>query len=142
MVDTLTKNKRSWNMSRIGSKDTKPELRVRSFLHKNGFRFRLHVKCLPGKPDIVLAKYKTVVFVHGCFWHQHKNCKYAYKPKTRIAFWEEKFRKNIQRDKTAKEALKRMQWTVITVWECNTKDENSLKKSLQKLFDSKDTQKQ
>ncbi|MEC7641315.1 MAG: DNA mismatch endonuclease Vsr, partial [Nitrospinota bacterium] len=99
MVDTISKEKRSWNMSRIRSRDTSPELIVRSLLHRLGYRFRIHRKDLPGKPDIVLAKYKTVIFVHGCFWHQHKDCKYAYLPKTRVNFWKEKLQGNSERDK-------------------------------------------
>ena len=86
MVDILTKEKRSWNMSRIKGKNTKPELLLRSLLHRNGFRFRLHDKKLPGKPDIVLPRYKTVIFVNGCFWHRHSGCKYAYTPKSRQEF--------------------------------------------------------
>ena len=95
MVDNLTQEKRSWNMSRIKDKNTKPELVVRSILHRMGYRFRLHRKDLPGKPDIVLPKYKTVIFVHGCFWHRHKGCKYAYQPKSRVDFWQKKFKGNI-----------------------------------------------
>ncbi|MBU1162905.1 MAG: DNA mismatch endonuclease Vsr, partial [Proteobacteria bacterium] len=86
-MDIISKEKRSWNMSRIRGKDTKPEIIVRSMLHRMGYRFRLHRKDLPGKPDIVLPKYKTVIFVHGCFWHRHKGCKYAYTPKSRVKFW-------------------------------------------------------
>ncbi len=93
MTDTHSPEIRSYNMSRIRSKDTKPELIVRKYLHKNGFRFRLHVKTLPGKPDIVLPKYKTVIFVHGCFWHGHKGCKYFVIPKRNIEYWKNKIQK-------------------------------------------------
>ena len=117
-MDTLTKEKRSWNMSRIKSKDTAPEMRVRSVLHRTGYRFQLHMKDLPGKPDIVLPKYKTVIFVHGCFWHRHKGCKYAYMPKTKIEFWEKKFSENISRDQRTEKVLKAMGWQVIILWEC------------------------
>jgi DNA mismatch endonuclease, patch repair protein len=118
MVDSLTKEKRSWNMSRIRSKDTNPEKIVRSLLHCMGYRFRLYMKDLPGKPDIVLPKYKAVIFVHGCFWHRHPKCKYAYTPKSRIEFWEKKFTDNIVRFKIVKKELKQLQWNVIVIWEC------------------------
>lgn len=120
MVDSLTKERRSWNMSRVRSKDTKPELVVRSILHRNGYRFRLHKKGLPGKPDIVLAKYHTVIFVHGCFWHRHKNCPDATVPKTRTDFWSQKFSQNVERDKKVQTALCQLGWNVIIVWECET----------------------
>jgi DNA mismatch endonuclease (patch repair protein) len=94
MADTISPARRSWNMSRIRSKNTKPEIVVRSTLHKMGFRFRLHRKDLPGTPDIVLPKHNTVIFVQGCFWHRHQGCKYAYTPKSRAEFWEKKFAEN------------------------------------------------
>jgi DNA mismatch endonuclease (patch repair protein) len=118
MVDRLSREHRSWNMSRIRGKDTKPELAVRSALHRAGYRFRLHRKYLPGQPDIVLLKYRTVVFVHGCFWHRHKGCKFAYAPKSRVAFWNEKFLRNVDRDRRNANALRRLGWRVITIWEC------------------------
>ena len=105
-------------MSRVSSKDTKPEKIVRSFLHRSGFRFRLHMLGLPGKPDLVLAKYKTVIFVHGCFWHRHKDCKKATTPQSRKGFWEEKFKRNVIRDKENCEALRRNGWKILVVWEC------------------------
>ena len=105
-------------MSRIRSKDTKPELIVRSFLHRMGYRFRLHRKDLPGIPDIVLPRYKSVILVHGCFWHRHPGCKYAYSPKSNVAKWNKKFEDNIQRDIQVKEELKVLGWTIITIWEC------------------------
>ena len=117
-MDTLTKEKRSWNMSRIKSKDTAPEMQVRSALHHAGYRFRLHVKDLPGKPDIVLPKYKTVIFVHGCFWHRHKGCSNATMPSTNQEFWKEKFKRNVDRDKREQAELKKLGWNVIVVWEC------------------------
>ena len=132
MVDSLTKEKRSWNMSRIRNKDTKPELVVRSLLHRIGYRFRLHRKDLPGKPDIVLPKYKTVIFVNGCFWHRHKGCKYAYKPKSRINFWQKKFNGNIERHQKYKKKLKRQGWKVLVIWECQIKELKTLKNRLQK----------
>ena len=114
--------KRSRNMSAIKSKNTKPEIAVRKVLHSMGYRFRLHSKDLPGSPDIVLPKYKTVIFVHGCFWHRHENCKYASTPKTRQEFWEAKFRENINRDKLNQENLFSKGWKIIIVWECEIKD--------------------
>ena len=131
-MDLLTKEKRSWNMSRIKGKDTKPEKIVRSILHKNGFRFRLNRKDLPGKPDIVLPKYKTVILVHGCFWHRHSRCKYAYNPKSRVEFWQKKFSENIERDKFVKKELRKMGWKVIIVWECEIRNMEKLKNVLLK----------
>lgn len=118
MVDSLSRKHRSWNMSRIRSRDTGPELLVRSALHRAGYRFRLHSKSLPGRPDIVLPKYHTVVFVHGCFWHRHRGCRFAYTPKSRVAFWNNKFLSNIERDRRKSKALKELGWRVVTVWEC------------------------
>ena len=115
---------RSRNMSAIKSKNTKPEIKVRKVLHSMGYRFRLHSKDLPGSPDIVLPKYKTVIFVHGCFWHRHENCKYASTPKTRQEFWEAKFRENINRDKLNQENLSSNGWKIIIVWECEIKDKD------------------
>jgi DNA mismatch endonuclease (patch repair protein) len=133
MVDTISKEKRSWNMSRIRGKDTKPEIIVRSMLHRMGYRFRLHRKDLPGKPDIVLPKYNTVIFVHGCFWHRHKRCKYAYNPKSRVTFWENKFAETVKRDKQHLKQLKENGWEVFIVWECKTKDMDKLKKIINKI---------
>jgi len=136
-MDLLTKEKRSWNMSRIKGKDTKPEKIVRSILHKAGFRFRLNRKDLPGKPDIVLPKYKSVILVHGCFWHRHPRCKYAYTPKSRVTFWQKKFSENIERDKFVKRELRKMGWRTIVVWECELKNEKEAKpitKILEKIY--------
>lgn len=118
MADKISKEKRSWNMRRIRSKDTKPELYVRSALHRMGYRFRIHKKDLPGKPDIVLPKYQTVIFVHGCFWHRHENCVEASRPKTNPQYWEDKIIRTVQRDKEHKRLLKALHWHVITIWEC------------------------
>lgn len=134
MVDSLTREKRSWNMSRIRSKDTKPEKIVRSLLHRMGYRFRLHVKDLSGKPDVVLPKYKTVIFVHGCFWHRHPKCKYAYTPKSRIEFWEKKFAENIARFKIVKKELKHLKWNVLVIWECEIKSNADLANKLRKMI--------
>ena len=117
-MDRLTKEKRSWNMSRIRSKNTKPEIRLRSLLHKAGYRFRVHARKLPGTPDIVLPKYRTVIFVHGCFWHRHNDCANSTMPKTRIEFWESKFKTTVERDQDKIEKLRLAGWRVIIVWEC------------------------
>lgn len=117
-MDRLTKEKRSWNMSRIRSRDTNPEKQLRSLLHKDGYRFKINVKQLPGSPDIVLPKYRTAIFVHGCFWHRHTGCRYAYTPKSRIEFWECKFRGTIERDLKKTKALEASGWQVLVVWEC------------------------
>ncbi len=126
-MDTLTKEKRSWNMSKIRSKNTKPEITVRSKLHKAGYRFRLHVKGLPGKPDIVLPKYNTIIFINGCFWHRHKGCKYAYKPKTRVDFWNEKLNRNIKRQGEVLKELRDLEWKVLVIWECEVGNEKLIR---------------
>ena len=118
MVDHLSKAARSQLMSRIRSRNTRPELLLRSLLHREGFRFRVHVASLPGTPDIVLAQHRTVVFVNGCFWHHHTGCRRATPPGTRIGFWRRKISRNIERDRQAKLALRRMGWSVLTVWQC------------------------
>ena len=122
MADVHGKSARSYNMSQIRSRDTKPELLVRKFLFANGFRYRLHVKNLPGKPDIVLPKYKTVILVNGCFWHGHENCKYFKFPETRAEWWREKIEKNKQNDKIKQAKLLDMGYRVIVVWECEIKN--------------------
>ena len=122
---------RSRNMSAIKSKNTKPEIAVRKLLHSMGYRFRLHRKDLPGSPDIVLPKYKTVIFVHGCFWHRHENCKYASIPKTRKEFWESKFKANVKRDKEIQEKIKNIGWQSVVVWECEIKNEKIKDKLLE-----------
>ena len=133
-MDTISKEKRSWNMSRIRSKDTRPEKIVRSILHLMGYRFRLHQKSLPGKPDIVLKKYKTVIFVHGCFWHRHSGCKFAYNPKSRKKFWQKKFEDNIRRHKVVEKELKKLGWKIVVVWECQLKYEKRLSSRLKKAL--------
>ena len=121
MADVHSKEVRSFNMSRIRSKDTKPEMIVRKFMHGQGFRYRLHVKDLPGKPDIVLPKYKTVIFIHGCFFHGHKDCKYFVVPKTRTEWWLNKINGNIANDAKAFKALQELGWKVLEIWECELK---------------------
>ncbi len=117
-MDVLTKEQRHKNMSHIRSKETKPEDVVRKFLFNNGFRYRKNDKRYPGKPDIVLPKYKTIIFVHGCFWHQHPGCKAARIPDTNSDYWRDKFMGNIARDKKDQQRLKDLGWRVIVVWEC------------------------
>ena len=119
---------RARNMSAIKSKNTKPEIAVRKLLHSMGYRFRLHRKDLPGSPDIVLPKYKTVIFVHGCFWHRHENCKYASTPKTRKEFWNKKFTENKKRDSEIQEKIKNLNWRSVVIWECETKNIDNLRK--------------
>lgn len=121
MADVHDKATRSYNMSRIKGKDTKPEMLVRKFLHAQGYRYRLHVKYLPGKPDIVLPKYKTVIFVHGCFWHGHEGCRYYVVPKTKTEWWLNKINGNIANDHKAEKALIDLGWNIITLWECDLK---------------------
>ena len=121
---------RSRNMSAIKSKNTKPEIKVRKVLHSMGYRFRLHSKDLPGSPDIVLPKYKTVIFVHGCFWHRHENCKYASTPKTRKEFWNKKFTENKKRDSEIQEKIKILDWRSVVIWECETKNIENLREKL------------
>lgn len=121
MTDRITPEKRSWNMRRIKGKDTKIEVEVRSWLFSRGFRFRKNDKRYPGKPDIVLPKYKTVIFINGCFWHRHTGCKYATTPKTRTEFWLEKFERNVRNDELHRQQLEDMGWKVITIWECQLK---------------------
>ena len=118
MADKLTSSQRSRCMSRIRGKNTKPEILVRKGLHARGFRFRLHNKKLPGSPDIVLPKYGVAIMVNGCFWHGHKGCRYATKPKTNIEFWETKIARNRHRDEVTTAHLEALGWTVITIWEC------------------------
>ena len=119
-------------MSKIKGFNSKPEIKVRSFLHSQGLRFRNNVKNLPGKPDIVLKKYNSTIFVDGCFWHRHKNCEYAYNPKSRIDFWQKKFRDNIKRDKTVNAELKNCGWNVYRIWECEI-NENNLDSLVKKI---------
>jgi DNA mismatch endonuclease (patch repair protein) len=124
MADVHTKEVRSFNMSQIRAKNTKPELVVRKYLFANGFRYRLHCKELPGKPDIVLPKYRTVIFVHGCFWHGHAGCKYYVVPKTKTDWWLNKISRNIHLDEENLIKLKQSGWDIITLFECELKKNN------------------
>ena len=132
MADVHTPEQRSYNMSRIRNKNTKPEELVRKYLFSQGFRYRKNDSRLPGKPDIVLPKYKTVIFVNGCFWHGHEGCKYFRMPKTNTEFWERKISRNKERDREEQIQLARMRWHSITVWECELKGERR-EKTLESL---------
>jgi DNA mismatch endonuclease, patch repair protein len=130
MVDVLTPKQRSFNMSRIRGKDTSPEMVVRSLLHSLGYRYRLHVRTLPGCPDIVLPKHHALIFVHGCFWHMHK-CRYGrVVPKTNAEFWQKKRLGNVERDRRHIRELRKLDWKVVTVWECQTKNVEGLKRKM------------
>jgi DNA mismatch endonuclease (patch repair protein) len=134
MMDVHTREQRSRNMAAIRGKNTKPEMRVRTLLHSLGYRFRLHRKDLPGKPDIVLPKYRTAIFVHGCFWHCHK-CKYgSVVPATHANFWSEKRANTTVRDTRKANELRALEWRVLTIWECETRDRDTLTQILQKFL--------
>ena len=133
MSDSISPEKRSWNMSRIKGKDTLIEVKVRKYLFSQGFRYRKHVSNLPGKPDIVLPKYHAVIFVNGCFWHRHPVCKKAYVPKSRVEFWQEKFDRNVQNDALHRIELAEMGWKVFTIWECEI--DNHLEETVNSLID-------
>ena len=133
MADKFSKEKRSYIMSRIRGKDTKPKILVRSYLFSRGLRFRKKDRRYPGSPDIVLPKYNTIVFVHGCFWHLHEGCKYAKMPKSNVEFWENKLYGNRERDRRNQKELEDMGWNVITVWECELK-KDSMEHTLEDLY--------
>jgi len=136
-MDKLTVERRSWNMGRIKGRDTEPERRVRSWLHRLGYRFSLKRKDLPGYPDVVLSKHKVAVFVHGCFWHRHMNCRNAVLPKTRPNFWLTKLNGNVERDQRNEIGLRHLGWKVLTIWECEVQDEVKLWRALRsKLSES------
>ncbi|WP_298015879.1 very short patch repair endonuclease [uncultured Parasphingopyxis sp.] len=134
MVDNRSKESRSRLMSRIGSRDTAPELIVRKLLYRLGYRYRLHHKGLPGKPDIVFAGRKKAIFVHGCYWHGH-GCKIGKLPKSRLDYWQPKIERNRQRDGEKREALENMGWTVLEVWQCETRNMRTLQDILQDFLD-------
>lgn len=134
-MDTLSRLARSALMSKVGTKDTLPEKRVRRFIHGRGLRFKLHPPDLPGKPDIVLPKWKTIIFVHGCFWHGCSLCDHGRrKPKSNKAFWEEKIRKNIARDSLRQRELRELGWSVFVIWECQTRKDSILQERLTDIF--------
>lgn len=132
-MDTVDEATRSMIMSRVGQRDTGPEMKLRRALHALGFRYRVNVKKLPGSPDLVFPKYKAVIFVHGCFWHRHEGCKYATTPKTRVEFWKTKFNANVERDRKNIEKLEKLGWRTMVVWECELKkkkDSDALEKTI------------
>lgn len=136
MSDVMTSEQRSRCMAAIKGKDTKPEMIVRKYLFSRGLRFRVQVKKLPGTPDIVLPKYKIVVFVNGCFWHGHEGCKYFRLPKSNVEFWREKIERNIERDKESMKALFDLEWKVIRVWECELRNKANREAILNKIYNS------
>ncbi len=136
MADRHSREQRSYNMSRIKNANTKPEIALRKLLFARGFRYRINVKKLPGKPDIVLKKYNVAIFINGCFWHGHQNCKFFIMPKTRQEFWVKKINRNKERDSENIQNLKEIGWKIIVVWECELKKdklENTLKKVIKKI---------
>jgi DNA mismatch endonuclease, patch repair protein len=134
MTDHLSEGERSWNMSRIRSKNTTPELAVRKALTEDGLRYRLHVRSLPGNPDVVIRKMNTALFINGCFWHQHPGCRRSTSPKTNTEYWRPKLSGNIERQKKAFKELRKENWNIVTIWECEAKNENLLKTKLQKAL--------
>lgn len=134
MADVFTKRKRSQIMASISGTETKPEIAVRGFLFAKGFRFRKNVETLPRKPDIVLSKYKTVILIHGCFWHGHNNCSKATLPTSNVNFWKQKIQANVSRDKILKSALKKSGWKVITIWECKLKNKDAFNRAMTGLL--------
>lgn len=133
MADVHNQATRSYNMSRIKNKNTRPEMLVRKFLYAHGFRYRLNDKKLPGKPDIVLPKYKTVIFVNGCFWHGHENCRYFKLPATRTEWWREKIEGNVKNDIIKKEQLQEAGYKVLIIWECELKEDNTYNQLLEHI---------
>ena len=133
MADIFSKDKRSQIMSKISGKETKPEILVRKFLFSKGFRYRKNDKRMVGKPDIVLPKYKTIIFIHGCFWHGHQNCKAATLPTTNSDFWKSKIEGNGARDQKTKNLLKKQGWRVMVIWQCRIKNKNLFEQSMKNL---------
>jgi DNA mismatch endonuclease (patch repair protein) len=134
VVDRLTPAQRSILMSKVRGKDTLPELAVRKIVHRLGYRFRLHYRGLAGTPDLVLPKLRTVVFVHGCFWHRHEGCAKASLPKTRRAYWRSKFETNVERDEQNERRLRLEGWRVVVVWQCQLRDAAKLTRRLKSIF--------
>mgnify|MGYP006286784217 CR=1 FL=1 len=134
MGDIFSKHKRSQIMATISGIETKPEIEVRKFLFSKGFRFRKNVKTLLGKPDIVLPKYKTIILIHGCFWHGHKNCRKSKLPTSNTEFWKQKIKANVVRDKKVKQTLEKAGWKVITIWECKLKNKKAFENTMTSLL--------
>lgn len=134
MVDHISRERRSWLMSRVASKNTSPEMRVRRAAHALGLRFRLHRKDLPGKPDLVFPRHRIALFVHGCFWHRHPGCLKASMPKSHPEYWHSKFEANVRRDERTAQSLARLGWRVTTLWECETRDANALRSRISRIF--------
>ena len=130
MTDIVDSQRRSEMMASIKGQDTTPERAVRRIAHGMGLRFRLHRKDLPGRPDLVFPRHRLAVFVHGCFWHRHAGCRYAYTPKSRVAFWTEKFAGNVARDRRNEEALRKLDWRTLVIWECEARDTERIRRSL------------
>ena len=137
-MDRITPERRSWLMSQVRAKDTSTEMRVRRAAHALGLRYRLHRRDLPGTPDLVFPKHRSVIFVHGCFWHRHPGCKKATTPKSRAQFWQSKFDGNLTRDRRAIEDLGTLGWRVAIIWECQTKTTETLFRLLEEIFESKE----
>lgn len=138
-MDTLTPEKRSWLMSHVRSTDTSVELRVRRLVHGMGYRYRLYRANLPGKPDLVFASRRSVIFVHGCFWHRHPDCRYASMPKTRTVFWQDKFAKNVERDERNIRKLTDAGWSVLVVWQCELKNLETLARKIHDFLEGHQT---
>lgn len=133
-MDRITKKQRSWNMSRIRNKNTQPEKAVRKILSELGYKYGLHSKKLAGKPDIVISKERKAIFINGCFWHQHRGCKRRAMPKTNRSYWQNKLRRNVEKQKTDIKKLKKLGWKVKIIWECEAKNQNKLIKRLKNFF--------
>lgn len=134
MSDVFSNEKRSWIMGRVRGRDTKPEILVRSFIHRMGYRFRVHRRDLPGNPDIILPRHGKVVFVHGCFWHGHEGCPRSKRPTSNEKFWNRKLNSNIERDSRFQEELRQMGWKVLVIWECETRSSEVLLGKLERFL--------
>lgn len=138
-MDRISPARRSANMAKIRSRDTKPELAVRRLVYRMGYRYRLHAPRLPGRPDLVFSLRKRVIFVHGCYWHRHRRCRFAYLPKSNVEFWRKKFKSNTARDTWVNKELAQLGWEVLTVWECEVRDLEGLRTKLARFLDHADS---
>lgn len=134
MIDVFSSEKRSRIMSRVRSYDTEPELKVRSIVHRRGYRFRIHQDKLPGNPDIVLSKHKKAIFIHGCFWHSHKGCPRSKRPTSNFSFWQDKLDKNQERDKRVQKELQHLGWKYLVIWQCEIKKDDRLQKKIENFL--------